>query len=106
VSGQWSGRRVTTARAYWRQRIIEAGALPCWRPGCGRMLTVESAWTVGHIVDRSRGGSVTDPANQWPECKRCNLSAGGRLGAAKTNARRTVVVARMSSEQSRGIRGW
>lgn len=101
-SKQWSGRKVTSARAYWAPRL----PLPCWRPGCGKMLTRYSKWTVGHIIDRHFGGSVTDPSNQWPECLKCNTSAGGRLGAAITNAKRPVVAARLASERDRGIRGW
>ncbi|WP_353708993.1 hypothetical protein ABRQ22_06730 [Cellulosimicrobium sp. ES-005] len=106
----WSGRTVTTARAYWRGRLLAAGALPCWR--CGRALTVRSRWTVGHLVSRHAGGSVTDPANQWVECALCNFRAGGRDGAAITNARRkpttkprTAAPVR-GTEKDRGIRGW
>lgn len=96
----WSGRKVTAARAYWAPRL----PLPCWR--CGRQLTRYGPWTVGHIVDRALGGSKTDPANQWPECPKCNFSAGGKRGAAITNAKRAPVVARLASERARGIRGW
>lgn len=107
VSGQghrWSGRVAMTARAYWRARIAAAGALPCWR--CGRPLTVSSKWTVGHLVDRAAGGSVSSPSNQWPECAHCNYSAGGKLGAARRNARRVVASPVRGSERARGIRGW
>lgn len=97
---QWSGRVVTSARAYWSGRL----PLPCWR--CGRMLTRASRWTVGHLTDRASGGSVTDRANQWPECAHCNYSAGGRVGAARRNARRPAAIARVETAQARGIRGW
>ena len=100
TSATWSGRTVTKARAYWAGRL----PLPCWR--CGRTLTRYSKWTVGHLRDRSAGGSVKDPSNQWPECAKCNFSAGGKLGAAKTNAKRPVIAARLASERARGIRGW
>lgn len=93
-----------SARAYWRARLVAAGSLPCWR--CGKALTVHSRWTVGHLRDRVSGGSVTDRSNQWPECARCNYSAGGKVGAAITNARRPAVVARRTSAAERGIRGW
>ncbi|ARU50135.1 hypothetical protein CBR64_00130 [Cellulosimicrobium cellulans] len=102
-STSWSGREVTTAREYWTGRLRAAGALPCRR--CGRPLTVLSRWTVGHIIDRDAGGPKTR-ANEWPEHARCNFSAGGKIGAAKTNARRRAVVVRRDSERSRGIRGW
>lgn len=96
----WSGSKVRRARTYWQQRL----PLPCWR--CGRVLTRYSKWTVGHVIDRAAGGSTTDPANQWPECASCNFSAGGKVGAAITNARRPVAVERRDSERARGIRGW
>lgn len=96
----WSGRKVTTARALWLPRL----PLPCRR--CGRPVTADQRWTVGHVVDRALGGAETDPGNQWPEHARCNYSAGGKLGAAMTNQRRRARVASsMSGEQSRGIRG-
>lgn len=97
---RWAGTTVRKARTYWQSRL----PLPCWR--CGRVLTPGSRWTVGHIVDRALGGSHTDPANQWPECARCNYSAGGKLGAAITNARRPIAEERRDSERARGIRGW
>lgn len=106
----WSGRKVAAARAYWRPRL----PLPCWR-GCGRVLTADGPWTVGHIVDRALGGSETDPSNQLPECGKCNSSAGGKLGASITNSKRqsktqtstkhTPTLTRMT-ERDRGIRGW
>jgi len=102
-SSSWSGREVTTARAYWTARLRAAGALPCRR--CGRPLTELSRWTVGHIIDRAQGGPK-DRANEWPECAPCNYSAGGKVGAARTNARRRAVVVRRESERARGIRGW
>lgn len=56
-------------------------------------------------MDRGMGGSVTDVSNQWPECAKCNYSAGGKVGAAITNGRKPVVAERMASEKDRGIRG-
>lgn len=94
----WSGSVVRAARRYWEPRL----PLPCWR--CGVVLVRGGGWTVGHLVDRALGGSVTDVANQWPECARCNFSAGGRAGARKTNARRRV--RRIESERDLGVRGW
>ncbi len=93
----WSGRTVTRARAYWRKRL----PLPCWR--CGRPVTDDQAWHVGHLTDRALGGHTTDRSNQWPEHARCNTSAGGKLGAAIAHARHDLP--RMAAEASRGIRG-
>lgn len=97
----WSGRKVTTARAQWAPRL----PLPCGK-SCGRLVTADQPWTVGHIIDRALGGSETDPANQWPEHPKCNYSAGGRIGAAITNGRRQPVrPLSMPPERDRGIRG-
>jgi hypothetical protein len=99
---KYTGRHVTRLRDYWRPRL----PLPCWR--CGRVLhaTPEKGWTVGHLRDRALGGSIDDPSNTWPECPRCNFAAGGRLGAARTNAKRPKVVERRESERDRRIWGW
>lgn len=97
---KWAGRKVTTARAQWAPRL----PLPCRR--CGRPVTPEQPWTVGHIIDRAMGGNETDPSNQWPEHPGCNYSAGGKVGAAMTNARRQqTTTTRMPPERERGIRG-
>lgn len=90
------------ARAYWRARLA-AGPLPCYR--CGRPVTVDS-FTVEHIVERALGGSATDVGNQWVSHPGCNMSAGGKIGAARTNARKPVAVQRETDERSRGIRGF
>ena len=47
-------------------------------------------WTVEHVEERTYGGNVTDPANQWVSHAVCNFRAGGRIGAARTNARRAA----------------
>ncbi len=81
----WSGTPVRKARAYWRSQLTAAGALPCYR--CRQPVTIDQRWTVEHIVQRSLGGDANDPTNQWVSHAKCNFSDGGRLGAAKTNAR-------------------
>ncbi len=98
---EWSGRRVTSARAYWRPRL----PLPCRR--CGRPVRHDTTkryggWHVGHIVDRAMGGSDST-TNQWPEHDGCNMSAGGKIGAAITNARRAQP--RIDDARARGLRG-
>jgi 5-methylcytosine-specific restriction endonuclease McrA len=101
---RWGGRTATRLRAYWTGRLNAAGgALPCWR--CGRAVHVRGDWHVGHLIDRAQGGTDTE-AGTWPEHARCNLSAGGKVGARITNAKRATVQRRMDSERSRGIRGW
>lgn len=103
---RWSGRVVTTARAHWRARLA-VHPLPCYR--CRKPVTLAHTWTVEHVVERARGGSVTDPSNQWVAHARCNFRAGGKLGAAKTNARRRGAPSptpALKPETERGIRGW
>lgn len=58
---------------------------PCIR--CGGEVLPTSTWHVGHRVDVAKGGDANDVG---PEHARCNLSAGGRAGAAKTNAGKTA----------------
>lgn len=95
----WSGTKVRRARAYWRPRL----PLPCRRCGKPVLATPESGWHVGHIIDRALGG--TDHlSNQWPEHNGCNTSAGGKIGARITNARRARP--RILSERERGIPNW
>ena len=79
---KWAGHVVTQAR-----KLV--GAMlpaPCWR--CGRLLTKDDKWTVGHIEGREAGGSDA-AGNLAPECPRCNYSDGGKTGAAITNSRKT-----------------
>lgn len=104
----WAGRKVMDARAYWRPRL----PLKCRK--CGRPVRSDRPWTVGHIVDRAtcqRMGWTEAQAdavtNQWPEHPRCNYAAGGRAGAAITNARRTKPTEpdHLASSRARGIRG-
>ena len=97
----WGGRKVTRARALWAARL----PLPCRR--CRRPVYANQRWHVGHVVDLARGGAEDDVANQWPEHARCNESAGGTLGAQRSNARKTDLTARRDQrrERSRGIRG-
>lgn len=100
----WSGRKVMTARAYWLPRL----PVQCRR--CGKTVQHDprrrnGGWHVGHIVDRARGGS-DHVSNQWPEHDTCNTRAGGQLGAARTNARRTTTTTTVQlDERARGIRG-
>lgn len=82
---KWAGSIVTKARAI-------VGAMlpaPCWR--CGRMLTKEDTWTVGHIEARGEDGEDR-AGNYAPECPGCNFRDGGKRGAAITNGRRIEAV--------------
>lgn len=78
-TAKWSGRPVTSARAHWLARL----PLPCYR--CKRPVLPEQRWHVEHIIDRALGGTH-GVENQWVSHARCNTSAGGKRGAAITNA--------------------
>ena len=104
MSGTWSGDKVRKARAFWLPQL----PVPCAK--CGKPVTHDSTkraggWNVGHVHDRWAGGS-DDIANTWPEHDRCNMSAGGKVGAAMTNRHKESAAAvAMMPERSRRIRG-
>lgn len=68
-------------RARWAALLESDGPVPCAK-GCGRLIHHGSRWDLGHTDDRTG----------WtgPECIPCNRGAGGRNGAAVTNAARTT----------------
>jgi len=78
-------------------RAVIAAALPLPCVDCGRPVLPEHKWQVGHLpgVDIGSSGSLSiedvgpshSKSDLWP--RNCNQIAGGKLGAAKTNARRT-----------------
>jgi 5-methylcytosine-specific restriction endonuclease McrA len=77
VAQQWS-----THAPKLRKLIEPQLPLPC--VNCGRPVTRDQTWQVGHRHDAALGGRPTI-ANCGPAHKSCNLKAGGRLGAAITN---------------------
>lgn len=82
MSRNWHGGYVKRAR-----RIIAATLpAPCWR--CGRMVTEDMAWDVGHIIGRDVNPEYTHDPNNWaPEHSYCSRSAGARYGNAKRGGR-------------------
>lgn len=85
---KWGGRKVAKARDSCRAMLPRA----CWR-GCGRVITPgwpEKDWHAGHVNGRHDGGQ-DQATNYLPECRWCNLSEGGKVGAAITNGKRAVV---------------
>lgn len=85
---KWGGRQVAKARDYCRSLMPVA----CWR-NCGRVITTDwpnKDWHAGHVDGRAEGGE-DQAKNYRPECRWCNLSHGGRLGAAITNGRKVTV---------------
>lgn len=85
----WSGSLVKRARRH----VAAMLPAPCWR--CGRLLDIDSAWTVGHLIDRADAPHLAaDPGNWAPECSRCNYSAGARSGNRRRARRPRVVTSR------------
>lgn len=79
---KWGGQDSKRARDHCRAML----PAPC--PRCGGLITPEdpeSTWHAGHLEDHATGGSDKDLTNFAPEHGRCNMAAGGKLGARITN---------------------
>jgi hypothetical protein len=74
---------------------------PCIQ--CGQPVMKGEPWHVGHIRAAEDGGRPT-MQNTAPVHARCNLSDGGKRGAARVNAARRAVAAREQAEAGR--RSW
>ncbi|WP_344752095.1 HNH endonuclease [Gryllotalpicola koreensis] len=70
-----------------KRRAELAAQLPLPCVNCGRPVTKEDRWHVGHKRDAALGGKATR-ANTGAAHTLCNLRAGGKLGARMTNGRR------------------
>lgn len=77
----------TTHAPKLRKLIAPLLPLPC--VNCGRPVLPEHRWQVGHRKDAALGGRPTF-ANTGPAHAKCNNSAGGKLGARITNAKRAA----------------
>jgi hypothetical protein len=95
---EWSGRKVTTARA----KLAATLPAPCYR--CG--VTIPSAsdckelgikWDVEHTVSRVEGGS-DDISSLSVSHSSCNRSHGGKLGHART--KQTKIVRAQEAERT------
>lgn len=89
-----SGKWTSSDLKLWRPRI--AATLPALCVDCHRIVTPDMKWQVGHIIPvqdpRSPGNVASNlgPSHSngsGPGGRSCNQAAGGRMGAAKTNAR-------------------
>lgn len=67
-------------RARWTPKV-KAGLVDCAR--CHQPINPDQPWQLGHTDDRT--------GYQGPEHTHCNLSAGGRKGAAITNQGRATL---------------
>lgn len=59
---------------------------PCIE-GCGRLVSREDSWQVGHVRAAMHGGAPTF-ANTGPAHTACNRKSGGAMGARVVNSRR------------------
>lgn len=78
-------------RAQVKRAWRYGGDVDCWR--CGRLIAPGTPFDVGHLDDQA----PADLENLMPEHRRCNRSAGGRAGAAITNAMRGARASTTSS---------
>lgn len=83
MSKHWGGRRAQQIRA----SLAETLPTPCWR--CGRLVTGDEPWDVGHFleVDLDPEGAY-DPDRYAVEHARCNRRAGAQYGNRKRAGRR------------------
>lgn len=77
-----------------RTRIAAMLPAPCVE--CGRPVSKDDAWQVGHRTPAALGGKPSI-ANTGPVHTICNRKAGGRLGAKVVNSRR---------QRAKDIRPW
>ncbi len=75
-------RNARTIRNLTKQQHAAGNPVMCI--GCGRAITPDQRFDVGHIIDHHLGGSH-DLSNLGPQHRRENRSAGGRVGATITN---------------------
>lgn len=80
-SPEWHRARRTVA-AIIRARLERGDQVQC--VDCGRPIQHGQRWDVGHIIAADAGGSV-ETSNLGASHRGCNRSAGGRMGAIKTN---------------------
>ncbi len=92
MAKRWGGRRAQEIRA------ALAATLPtvCWR--CGRIVTADMAWDVGHLIEVDRDPNVAyDPEMHAVEHAYCNRAAGARYGNRKRAGRRRADPRRWTS---------
>lgn len=86
---EWSGRRVTEARAWMRDRIerADAAGTPLACGECGEAVRTGQRFAVGHIKPRWQHPELTwEPSNWRAEHKRCSDSTGQQHVIAKARA--------------------
>lgn len=87
-------------------RTLHKAMLPQPCVECGQLVTTDDRWQVGHRKDAMDGGAPTfantGPVHSksaiWP--RNCNQIAGGKRGAAVTNA------GKRAAQRTPDIRAW
>lgn len=87
-------------------RKMHAAMLPQPCVECGQLVTRQDKWQVGHRRDAMDGGAATfantgpvhSKSPTWP--RNCNQIAGGKRGAAVTNA------SKIAARRGPDIRAW
>jgi hypothetical protein len=77
-----SSRAWKTLRASWAA-VIATSIVTC--PRCGKHITSDQPWDLGHRTALRSGGSNGDA---WPEHRGCNRRAGGELSVEVRRANR------------------
>jgi len=94
MGGAWGGRRVMAMREHWRLRL----PAPC--PRCGRPVTPDQAWDVGHILPiHSYPQLRHNIINTRPEHAACNRRDGARITRRRTRERQ-------QARRDAGLRNW
>lgn len=94
MSAHHRRQKWSTRQPQLKAKIAATLPRPCIE--CGRPVTKDDRWHVGHIRAASLGGKAT-PSNTGPAHAACNLRSGGKMGARVVNARR---------QASKDIRPW
>ena len=76
---KWNGTRVKQTRTHIASQL----PLPCVE--CGKPVYPEDQWDVGHLQPLAAGGN---PNAYGASHRKCNRSAGGKLGAKHTHRKR------------------
>lgn len=98
-SGEWSGRKVTQARAALASRTT--WPVPCGQ--CGKPVQREDRWALGHIKSRASYPELTWVPSNWAvEHRECSDAGGQRavIEKAKLEARKSLEASDFSATKS------
>ena len=75
------------------QRLKAEGHIVCWR--CGKIITPDMRWCLGHVVDRALGGDDNELALEHEVCSR---KSGWELGREIKAQRRSMIITAETGE--------